>query len=224
MKKIDTVVFDLDGTLLNTLDDLSNSVNYALRTCGCRERSRDEVRRFLGNGVANLMRKAVPEEAGEACYAEALAVFRRYYMFHCLELTAPYEGICALLSLLSAKSYKLAIVSNKPQAAVTQLNERFFRRYIHVAIGESEGISRKPAPDTVNAALRQLGSSPEDAVYVGDSEVDIMTARNAGMPCISVTWGFRDRDFLEEHQAGYIAQNPDDVAFWVSRLSGESGE
>lgn len=222
MKKMDTVVFDLDGTLLNTLDDLSNSVNYALRTCGCRERSRDEVRRFLGNGVANLMRKAVPEEAGEACYAEALAVFRRYYMSHCLELTAPYEGICPLLSLLSAKSYKLAIVSNKPQAAVTQLNERFFRRYIHVAIGESEGISRKPAPDTVNAALRQLGSSPRDAVYVGDSEVDIMTARNAGMPCISVTWGFRDRGFLEDCKAEYIADNPDEVASLLARLSAKS--
>ncbi len=217
MRRINTVVFDLDGTLLNTLDDLSNSVNYALRACGCEERGREEVRRFLGNGVANLMRKAVPASAGEECYAEALAVFRRHYMDHCLELTAPYAGICSLLSSLSAR-YRLAIVSNKPQPAVTQLNERFFNKYIHVAIGESKGIRRKPAPDAVFAALRLLGSSPETSVYIGDSEVDLLTADNAKMPCISVAWGFRDRDFLESHQAGIIADCPSEIPALLERL------
>ncbi len=218
MRNTDTVIFDLDGTLLNTLDDLSNSVNYALRTCGYNERSKQEIRRFLGNGIANLMRKAVPTSADNEHYENALAVFRKYYMEHCLEYTSPYEGITDLLKTLQTMGYKQAIVSNKLQPAVTQLNERFFNRYIHVAIGESKDIRRKPAPDTVFAALKQLGSSPDTSIYIGDSEVDLSTAHNANMPCISVAWGFRDRDFLEKHQAGIIATHPAEIPTLLERL------
>lgn len=209
--KIDTVIFDLDGTLLDTLADLAASVNHALRQNGFPQRTVRDIRRFLGNGIRALMQCAVPEGVEGEAFEKTFGDFRAYYLDHCLDTTRPYAGVMELLSRLTAAGYGVAIVSNKLQPAVTELNERFFRQYVRVAIGESRDVRRKPAPDTVRMALRQLGKTSATAVYVGDSEVDLLTARNAALPCISVLWGFRDRDFLEEHEARCLVDTPAEI-------------
>ena len=208
-----TYIFDLDGTLLDTLTDLAASTNYALRTHGMPEHTIDEVRRFVGNGVRKLMERAVPDGADNPLFDEAFATFRQYYMEHSLDTTRPYEGIPDMLAALKAKGCHLAVVSNKMMAATQELCRHFFPETIEVAIGENEaeGIRKKPAPDTVIAALRQLGVGEEGAVYVGDSDVDIATARNSNLPCISVLWGFRDRDFLLQHGASTLISAPKEL-------------
>jgi phosphoglycolate phosphatase len=205
-----TYIFDLDGTLLDTIGDLAASVNFALRTHGMPEHSLDDVRRFVGNGVRKLMERAVPDGADNPRFDETFATFRQYYMAHSLDTTRPYEGIPETLAALKARGCHLAVVSNKMMAATQELCHHFFPDTIEVAIGEDEaaGIRRKPAPDTVFAALKALGVGKEDAAYVGDSDVDILTACNAGIPCISVLWGFRDRDFLISHGAQTFITHP----------------
>lgn len=209
--KVNTVIFDMDGTVLNTLDDLTASVNYVLESFGMPLRTAEEYRRYFGNGIGYALRCAVPEGTPDEMIEEMIPVFREHYNKHCLDRTRPYDGITELMGLLKDKGYRMAIVSNKIDTAVKELNERFFSGYVDVAIGEKEGIRRKPAPDTVLEALRVLGSTKEEAVYVGDSEVDHQTAVNSGLPCISVLWGFRDRDFLTERGATVFAERPDDV-------------
>lgn len=211
MKKFDTVIFDLDGTLLNTLEDLTDAVNHALSVCGMETRTTREVRRFVGNGIRNLMIRAVPLGADNPKFEQAFGEFREYYRAHCKEKTRPYEGVMELLLRLKQNGYHLAIVSNKADFAVKELWETYFGDLIDAAVGEREGISRKPAGDTVLQALRQMGVTAERAVYVGDSDVDIQTAQNVGIPCISVTWGFRDRGFLEEHRATCFADTPQEL-------------
>ena len=208
-----TYIFDLDGTLLDTLGDLAASVNFALRTHGMPEHSIDDVRRFVGNGVRKLMERAIPGGEKNPDFEATFATFRQYYMEHSLDTTRPYEGIPEMLSELKKRGCRLAVVSNKMMAATQELIRHFFPDTIEVAIGEheAEGICKKPAPDTVQAALRQLGVGKEGAVYVGDSDVDIMTARNSGLPCISVLWGFRDRDFLLQHGAETFVSTPRDI-------------
>ena len=208
-----TYIFDLDGTLLDTLGDLAASVNFALRTHGMPEHSIDDVRRFVGNGVRKLMERAIPGGEKNPDFEATFATFRQYYMEHSLDTTRPYEGIPEMLSELKKRGSRLAVVSNKMMAATQELIRHFFPDTIEVAIGEheAEGIRKKPAPDTVQAALRQLGVGKEGAVYVGDSDVDIMTARNSGLPCISVLWGFRDRDFLLQHGAETFVSTPRDI-------------
>ena len=208
-----TYIFDLDGTLLDTLTDLAASTNYALRTHGMPEHTIDEVRRFVGNGVRKLMERAVPDGTDNPLFDEAFATFRQYYMEHSLDTTRPYEGVSEMLAALKARGCHLAVVSNKMMAATQELCRHFFPDTIEVAIGENEaeGVRKKPAPDTVIAALRQLGVGQEGAVYVGDSDVDIETARNSGLPCISVLWGFRDRDFLLQHGAKMFISNPSEL-------------
>lgn len=203
-------VFDLDGTLLDTLQDLANSVNYALRQHGMPEHSIDDIRRFVGNGVRLLMERAVPDGARNPQFEAAFATFRQYYMQHSLDTTRPYDGIPELIHELKNRGCQMAVVSNKMMAATQELVHHFFPD-IPVAIGEHEaaGIRKKPAPDTVFEALRQLECG--NAVYVGDSDVDIETARNSGLPCISVLWGFRSRDFLLAHGATTFAEHPLDV-------------
>lgn len=193
---IHSVIFDLDGTLLNTLTDLANSVNYALRTHHLPERTLAEVRQFLGNGIRNLMQQAVGNKASAEEFEKAFQSFRTHYMEHCLDFTAPYPGIMSLLEQLKERGIKMAIVSNKLQPAVQELSERFFKGYITSAVGESETVRRKPNPDAVLKALEQLESTPEEAIYVGDSEVDLATSINAQMPCALVCWGFRDESTL----------------------------
>ena len=206
----DTYIFDLDGTLLDTLQDLATSVNYALRQHRMPEHSIDDVRRFVGNGVRRLMERAVPEGTADSAFEAAFATFREYYMEHSLDTTRPYDGIPELIHELKERGCRMAVVSNKMMAATQELVHHFFPE-IEVAIGEheAEGIRKKPAPDTVFAAMRQLGQG--SAVYVGDSDVDLATARNSGLPCISVLWGFRDREFLLAHGATTFVERPMDI-------------
>ena len=208
--KYSTYIFDLDGTLLDTLGDLAASVNYALRTHAMPEHTIDDVRLFVGNGVRKLMERAIPDGGSNPDFEATFATFRQYYMAHSLDTTKPYDGIPETLEALKAKGCHLAVVSNKMMAATQELCRHFFPDTIEVAIGENEaeGIRKKPAPDTVIAALRQLGVGQEGAVYVGDSDVDIESARNSGLPCISVLWGFRDRDFLLQHGAKTFISAP----------------
>lgn len=208
----DSYIFDLDGTLLNTLDDLAASCNYALRTCGMPERTVDEVRRFVGNGVRLLMVRAIPGGDSNPRFEEAYGIFREHYLHHSLDTTKPYEGIEELIGMLNASGKHVAVVSNKFYAATQALVRHFFGDAIKVAIGERENIRKKPAPDTVLEALRQLRMPVATAVYIGDSDVDIDTARNCSMPCISVLWGFRDRQFLLEHGATTLVSTPDEIA------------
>lgn len=206
MKK--ALIFDLDGTLLDTLDDLTASVNVALGATGLPLRSRQEVRSFLGNGVRYLMECAVPEQTDADTFEKAFASFRAHYMEHSLDATRPYDGLMEVLAHFKSQEVPMAIVSNKLHEAVVQLHRRFFSQYVDVAVGESPAVRRKPAPDTVLLALKRLGMTPDEAIYVGDSEVDMLTAQNAGLPCISVLWGFRDKDFLEARGAQCMVSEP----------------
>ena len=210
MQQYHTYIFDLDGTLLDTLDDLTAAVNYALRCYGMPEHSRDDVRRFVGNGVRLLMIRAVPDGEQNPRFEEVFDTFRQYYLEHSLDTTRPYDGIQETLMALKERGCRLAVVSNKFYVATQELCRHFFADTIEVAVGEheAEGIRKKPAPDTVNEALSQLGVDRRDAVYVGDSDVDLQTARNAGLPCISVLWGFRDKDFLTANGATTFIASP----------------
>lgn len=209
---IKAIIFDLDGTLLDTLEDLKNGVNAALKEYHMPERSLEEIRKFVGNGIRNLMIRAVPDGEENPHFEEAFAYFKVYYKAHCKEHTGPYEGILPMLRELSDQGFKMAIVSNKIDTAVKELNQEHFAEYIENAIGEMSGVARKPAPDMVNLALEALQVNKEDAVYVGDSEVDVLTARNAGLPCVCVTWGFRDEDYLKEQGAKVLIQRPDQLS------------
>ena len=211
MMTYDTYIFDLDGTLLDTLGDLAASANYALRTNHLPEHSIDDIRRFVGNGVRKLMERAVPQGEENPRFQQTLDAFRGHYTAHGTDTTKPYPGIIQLLATLKEEGKMVAVVSNKFDAATKALCSHFFHSLIDVAIGESERVRKKPAPDTVEEALRVLGATKEKAVYVGDSDVDIQTAQNSGMPCISVTWGFRDRDFLVSHGALNLVDSPEEI-------------
>ena len=205
------IIWDLDGTLMDTLQDLYLATNHALRAFGMPERSLDEVRCFVGNGVRRLIQLAVPQGDSNQLFEDVFKEFKAYYVEHCQDNTDLYPGIADTLQALKEAGYRMAVVSNKLQTGVDELHKEYFSQYIDVAIGERSGISRKPAPDMVVQALQELGADKEEAVYIGDSDVDIMTARNSGLPCISVLWGFRDRDFLLEHGATTFAQQPRDI-------------
>ncbi len=208
MKTYDTVIFDLDGTLLNTLEDLTDAVNYALDKHGFSTHSLDEVRRYLGNGVKKLMELAIPGGLESQAFDETFEDFKQYYSEHAAVKTRPYDDIEELLLELKNKGIKTAIVSNKRDKGVKDLKEQFFKDSIDVAIGETESIKKKPAPDTVLEAMKQLKADSDKTMYVGDSEVDIMTAANAELTCISVLWGFRDEQTLKENGATYIIDEP----------------
>lgn len=213
MKKYDTVIFDLDGTLMDTLEDLANAVNEILRRNGYPVRTIEEVRRIVGNGLRQTLTLCLPKGTKEQVVDELLPDFASYYQEHCQEKTKPYDGIMDVLKTLHERGFKLAIVSNKRDEAVKTLNKECFQEYVKVAIGENEsaGIRKKPAPDTVYQALQELGSKKEQAVYVGDSEVDRATAENAGLPCISVEWGFRDREELEKLKPAWLISRPEEL-------------
>ncbi len=207
-------IFDLDGTLLDTLQDLTASANFALKQHGMPTHPMEDIRRFVGNGVRRLMERAVPDGVQNSQFEAVFATFRQHYMQHSLDTTRPYDGIPELIHELKARGCQMAVVSNKMMAATQELVRHFFPD-ISVAIGENEvaGIRKKPAPDTVFEALCQLRADATvqgdlSAVYVGDSDVDLSTARNAGLPCISVLWGFRDKAFLTAHGATTFASHP----------------
>ncbi len=216
MKEYNTYIFDLDGTLLNTLDDLTASTNFALRSVGLPEHSIDDVRRFVGNGVRKLMERAIEGGDKNPAFDEAFAVFKKHYMEHGLDTTRPYDGVTDLLAELKARGKNIAVVSNKFYDATRELVRHFFGEYVEVAIGERENIRKKPAPDTVIEALRMLGVTKENAVYIGDSDVDFNTAKNVGIPCISVLWGFRDKDFLRSIGADTFVTRPSEIVDFSS--------
>jgi len=215
-----TVVFDMDGTLLDTLDDLADSTNAALRDCGYPERSREEVRRFVGNGVHLLIERAVPAGTDEAAIERCFVLFKEYYGKLMCCKTRPYEGILPLLEALHKNGVQCAVVSNKYDGAVKQLSDAHFGAWMDVAIGERAGVRRKPAPDSVLEALRFLGADAKTALYAGDSDVDVQTAHNAGLPCAGVTWGFRDRCVLEEAGADFLVDTPEQLLNIVMGLDG----
>lgn len=214
-KHYTAVVFDLDGTLLNTLSDLHASVNTALAHFGMPQRTADEVRTFLGYGYRYLISHCAPEGTAETDIDTVLKYFEDYYYSHSMDTTCPYPGIPQTVSRLAQAGYRLAIVSNKGMAAVRELARHFFGGEIEVAIGESAEVRRKPAPDAALMAMDTLKAPREATLYVGDSEVDIETARNAGIDCLSVSWGFRTRQRLADAGASWIADYPEDIFEFV---------
>lgn len=204
-------VFDMDGTILDTLEDLKDSTNFALEKCGYPTRSYDEVRRFVGNGIRKLIERAVPEGLTTEQIDRVHEVFTEHYKVHCADKTKAYDGIKPLLEKLRTSGVKTAVVSNKADYGVQELCKEYFDGLFDYAVGERKGIRRKPAPDAVNEALRVLGMSKSEAVYIGDSDVDFETAKNAELPCISVLWGFRDEEFLREKGATLFVRDPAEI-------------
>ena len=211
MKEYKNYIFDLDGTLLSSLEDLAASTNYALSKYGMNERSIEDIRHFVGNGVGKLIERAVQNGLDNPLYEDILKTFKEHYILHNLDKTKPYDGIENLLRRLHDKGKGIAIVSNKFYDATVELSRHFFPNIIDVAIGERENIRRKPAPDTVVEAMKRLGATKENTVYIGDSEVDIKTAKNCGIECISVLWGFRDKTFLEQNGATNFVSDPSEI-------------
>ena len=209
--KYDAVIFDLDGTLTDTIVDLANSVNYALRESGLPERTLDEVRSFVGNGVRRLVYSSVPENTDEETAERCLSVFKGYYKNHSLVETKPYDGIISVLETLKSNGIKTAVVTNKTHETAENIVNIFFGDMIDITIGQTERTARKPEPDGIYRVLEKLGVSKEKSVYVGDSEVDCITAKNAGIPCIGVAWGFRDKSVLLENGADFLAETPEDI-------------
>lgn len=216
---IDTIIFDLDGTLLNTLEDLKDSTNFALRKFQYHERTLEEVRNFVGNGVQKLIERAIPDGLENKNFAECLAVFKSNYAQNMYNKTAPYTGIKEMLTELKHKGVKTAVVSNKFDLAVKELCNKYFENLIEIAIGESENVRKKPAPDSVLRAIQELNSKKEFCLYVGDSDVDVQTAKNTGIDCIGVTWGFRDRELLEKEGAKYIIDKPLEIIDIINQIN-----
>lgn len=214
-----TCIFDLDGTLLNTLTDLAAAVNHALQKNNLPQRTIEEIRWMVGNGVRVLMQRAVPEGEQHPAFEVIFQDFKDYYKLHSMDYTIPYEGIIELLAELKKEGFCLAVVSNKADAATKPLVNHFFGEYIDVAIGEHAKAARKPAPDMLFLVMEQLGCDKSGCIYVGDSDVDIQTANNAGIPCISVLWGFREREFLTEHGATQFAEQPHDILEILKRVN-----
>lgn len=210
--EIKAVIFDLDGTLADTLADLTNSVNYALSEFGFPKRSADEVRSFVGNGVRRLINLSVPYGTPENICEDCLGVFKKHYEKNSCVNTKPYDGVCEILEYLKNKGIKTAVVTNKVHWAAEEIVGHFFEGFIDVTAGQVDGAAQKPEPDGIFYVLKKLGISKENAVYVGDSEVDCLTAHNAGIPCIGVTWGFRDREVLELNGAEFIVDVPAEIA------------
>lgn len=202
--KYKVVMWDLDGTLLDTLEDLADSVNASLEKYNLPTRTLEEIRNFVGNGIGKLIERAVGNNGNSDITAKTLTYFREYYALNCKNKTKVYEGLLPILEELKEKGCRLAIVSNKVDSAVKELSKEYFGDIFDISVGEMKGYPRKPEPDTMIYALEKLGETAENAVYIGDSEVDIITAKNAGIECISVSWGFRSEDILREQGAKNI--------------------
>lgn len=206
-----TIIFDLDGTLLNTLDDLAAATNYALAQHQLPQRTKEEVRWFVGNGIRKLIERAVPAKTPLIVQEAVYATFNTYYKAHCNDATKAYDGVMELLNMLRSAGCKTAIVSNKADYGVQELAKQYFSGALDAACGERAGIAKKPAPDMLLAVMQRLGADKATTIYIGDSDTDIETARNAGVPCIGACWGFRGREFLEQHGATLLAETPSDI-------------
>ena len=215
MKKT-SLIFDLDGTLLDTIGDLTDSTNYALEKFGFPQRTTEEVRSFVGNGLKMLIFRALPVGTDDATIEAVLLQMKMHYTENYHNKTVPYSGVPELLARLREDGYPMAIVSNKADSVVSLLRTLYFDGLIQVAVGETEQISRKPAPDMVWEGLRRLGTQRDSAVYIGDSEVDIRTADNAGLPCLSVSWGFRTAQQLQAAGARQIVHSPQELYTVIS--------
>ena len=211
MMKCNCVVFDLDGTLLDTLGDLRDSVNFALSKNNLPQRTTEEIKAFVGNGIRLLIERSVPENTKLSLVDKCFEDFKAHYKANSANLTKAYDGINELLSILKSRGVKLAVVSNKADFAVKTLVEGYFPDVFDCAVGEKEGVKRKPAPDTVFAVIDELNVNKNEVVYIGDSEVDIQTSKNADIPCISVTWGFRDKEVLAKLCPEYIVDSPEEI-------------
>lgn len=211
MKKITTIIWDLDGTLLNTLEDLTDSVNYMLSIHNFPLRTIEEIRSFVGNGLAKLTERALPDTVTPEEYETCLSEFKAYYKIHMQDKTGPYEGILDVLKTFQDKGYRMAVVSNKADAAVKELIPIYFGDLLPIAIGDMDGREKKPAPDSVYEAMNQLGVTKEECIYIGDSDVDVNTAKNSGIPGIGVLWGFRTKKQLEAVGATMFAEKPEDL-------------
>ena len=217
MMKFNSVVFDLDGTLLDTLGDLRDSVNFALEKNNLPKRTTEEIRSFVGNGIRLLIERSVPENTSTQITNKCFLDFKEYYKDHSAILTKPYDGVIDLLTVLKEKGVKIAVVSNKADFAVKTLMEDYFCGLYDCAYGERAGVKRKPAPDAVFGTISEMGGNLENTVYIGDSEVDIETSKNAKLPCIAVTWGFRDKKVLESLNPEYIVDSPSDILNIIER-------
>lgn len=209
--KYELIIFDMDGTILDTLEDLKNSMNHTLKLHHMPERTLDEIRSFVGNGIRTLIERAVVNGTLEHQMNEIQGDFMEHYGVHCADYTKPYDGVNALIQELRNRGYKTAVVSNKADAAVQNLCVQYFPNLFDLAIGERPEIAKKPAADMVNLALEQLQVSRENAIYIGDSDVDVATAKNSNLDMIAVDWGFRTREFLIEQGAEVIVSKPEEI-------------
>ena len=207
-----TIIFDLDGTLLNTLGDLRSAANETLRLRGLPPRTLEEIRAFVGNGLRKLMIRCMPEYTPDAEIDAALTDFKAYYSAHMRDATHPYPGIAELIDTLHARGIQMGVLSNKIDDAANDLVHHYFGEKIDVTVGERVGIPRKPDPTSCRMLMEQLGAQPQDVLYVGDSQVDMQTACNAGLTAVGVTWGFRDRALLEANGAAYLVDEPMQIA------------
>ena len=205
---INTIIFDLDGTLLNTLEGLKNSTNFALKKFNCPEITLEQTRSFVGNGVRKLIERAIPNGEKNPDFEKCLNTFKEHYSKTMYQKTVAYDGIEDMLTELKKRGIKTGVVSNKFDTAVKELCKNYFDGLIIVAIGESPDVRKKPAPDSVLKAMEILGAKPENTLYVGDSDVDIQTAKNSNLKSVGVTWGFRDRELLEKEGADFIINTP----------------
>lgn len=210
-------IFDMDGTILNTLDDLMDSTNFALKNNGLKERSLEEIRFFVGNGIQKLIERAVPQGTSKEVFEKVFADFKSHYKIHCADKTSYYDGIPSVIQTLRKMGVKTAVVSNKADFAVQELVEVYFKGLFDVSLGEKTGVSKKPSPDMVNAALSVLGVEKETAFYIGDSDVDFETAKNSSLDFIGVSWGFRGRKFLENLGAKNIIDSPEELLNFFNR-------
>lgn len=209
--KYKAVIFDMDGTILNTLEDLKNAINYSLRQFGMPERSLEEVRMFVGNGIRKLVERAVPSGTSEEKIAQVFDVFLEYYEIHSADNTSPYPGILELVEKLKKSGIKTAVSTNKADVPAQELGREYFNGIFDLIVGQQDGLKVKPAPDSVNKILSILDIQKKDAIYIGDSDVDVQTAKNSGLDFIGVSWGFRGREFLEKNGAKNIVDNANEI-------------
>ncbi|HVI40143.1 MAG TPA: HAD family hydrolase [Anaerovoracaceae bacterium] len=217
--KYDTVLFDLDGTLLDTLDDLTDSINAVMQKEGYQLRTKEEIREYIGDGVKMLMERSLPQGTPENEILRCLTMFREIYQKNMLHRTKPYEEIPSMLKRLKEMEMKVGVVSNKPDEATGEMCRMFFNRNVDAAVGDNQERKKKPEPDNVYEVLKQLGSNRDKTLYVGDSNVDVRTAKNAGLDCVGVTWGYRSRETLIEEGADHIIDEPNQLITLIEKAN-----